>query len=353
MIFYICNIEHFFAFQMQNAAGVLSSLSSSDLLMAFRISLNLVERIGEILASNSERATNYTKAAPMSDHNDCINFSMANHIDIQNEPSAPTKMTLDHSTALKTFSTLSSCALTSDHFRPRDQSNRSTLPQPHSSHQNREPSRITNAHISINQSVASTKYPQTDSVHLRESELEMPKPNPEETDRSTSDEKDQPQNLSKDDFAMKWSPSLSSPSLQIDAPEEYEQSAVDVRPTKENFGASVPNVATFSSSPGPSVVSEKTDKLNNLVEQCRYFTDGRRVYRCIYCSKMYEIKSSIRYHLKVVHLKMHLRASNLVCRNCGRRFTCISAINRHHTRCAAGLLGTSLASFVPVTSSNS
>lgn len=333
---------------MQDAAGVLSTMSSSDLLMAFRISLNLVERIGEIIASSTNNAANYVKPVPLNGL-DGINFTINNQ-DVRNDSTRTAKTAFNHSIALKNFS-LPASALPSEHYRSRDQTNCSILHQslPPSDH-HREASMISDQSPSIGHS--STRFPKTETVNLCESEKDVERQSIEETDPTILDDKNEPQNLSKDDIAMKWS-TLSSPSIQINASEDYEQSTVDTQSTKETLTSSVPHIATFSSSPGPSFVSEKTDKLNNLVEQCRFFTDGRRVYRCIYCSKIYEIKSSIRYHLKVVHLKMHLRASNLVCRNCGRRFTCISAINRHHTRCAAGLLGTSLAAFVPVTSTNS
>ncbi|VEL14206.1 unnamed protein product, partial [Protopolystoma xenopodis] len=79
------------------------------------------------------------------------------------------------------------------------------------------------------------------------------------------------------------------------------------------------------------------DKLNALIDECERILDGRKVFKCKYCGKVYEIKSSMRYHMKIIHLQMHLKTSEMQCRVCGKQFTCISAVNRHQAKCALAL----------------
>ncbi|KAL3316898.1 hypothetical protein Ciccas_004461 [Cichlidogyrus casuarinus] len=77
------------------------------------------------------------------------------------------------------------------------------------------------------------------------------------------------------------------------------------------------------------------DRLNALIDECERHIDGRKVYKCKYCGKVYEIKSSMRYHMKIIHLQLHLKTSEMQCRVCGKQFTCISAVNRHQSKCIA------------------
>ena len=76
-----------------------------------------------------------------------------------------------------------------------------------------------------------------------------------------------------------------------------------------------------------------SEKLNALLDECENIVDGRKVYSCKFCGKIYDIKSSMRYHLKIIHLQLHLRTTDMQCKVCGKRFTCISAVNRHQEKC--------------------
>ncbi|KAM3186082.1 hypothetical protein ACTXT7_005088 [Hymenolepis weldensis] len=78
-----------------------------------------------------------------------------------------------------------------------------------------------------------------------------------------------------------------------------------------------------------------SDRLNALIDECERIVDGRKVFKCKFCGKMYDIKSSMRYHMKIIHLQLHLRTSEMQCRICGKQFTCISAVNRHQLKCSA------------------
>ncbi|CAH8651033.1 unnamed protein product [Schistosoma rodhaini] len=75
------------------------------------------------------------------------------------------------------------------------------------------------------------------------------------------------------------------------------------------------------------------DKLNTLIDECERQINGRKLYVCKFCGKIYEIKSSMRYHMKIIHLQMHLRTTEMQCRICGKQFTCVSAVNRHQSKC--------------------
>ncbi|KAF6773944.1 Zinc finger protein [Paragonimus kellicotti] len=76
-----------------------------------------------------------------------------------------------------------------------------------------------------------------------------------------------------------------------------------------------------------------TDRLNSLIDECERQINGRKLYVCKFCGKVYEIKSSMRYHMKIIHLQMHLRTTEMQCRICGKQFTCVSAVNRHQAKC--------------------
>ncbi|VDP88210.1 unnamed protein product [Echinostoma caproni] len=76
-----------------------------------------------------------------------------------------------------------------------------------------------------------------------------------------------------------------------------------------------------------------TDRLNTLIDECERQINGRKLYVCKFCGKVYEIKSSMRYHMKIIHLQMHLRTTEMQCRICGKQFTCVSAVNRHQSKC--------------------
>ncbi|TGZ62903.1 hypothetical protein CRM22_007164 [Opisthorchis felineus] len=76
-----------------------------------------------------------------------------------------------------------------------------------------------------------------------------------------------------------------------------------------------------------------TDRLNSLIDECERQVNGRKLYVCKFCGKVYEIKSSMRYHMKIIHLQMHLKTTEMQCRICGKQFTCVSAVNRHQAKC--------------------
>lgn len=76
-----------------------------------------------------------------------------------------------------------------------------------------------------------------------------------------------------------------------------------------------------------------SDRLNALIDECERQVQGRKLYVCKFCGKVYEIKSSMRYHMKIIHLQMHLRTTEMQCRICGKQFTCVSAVNRHQSKC--------------------
>ncbi|CAH8498426.1 unnamed protein product [Dicrocoelium dendriticum] len=75
------------------------------------------------------------------------------------------------------------------------------------------------------------------------------------------------------------------------------------------------------------------DQLHTLIDECERLINGRKLYVCKFCGKVYEIKSSMRYHMKIIHLQMHLRTTEMQCRSCGKQFTCVSAVNRHQAKC--------------------
>ncbi|CAL8085343.1 unnamed protein product [Calicophoron daubneyi] len=81
-----------------------------------------------------------------------------------------------------------------------------------------------------------------------------------------------------------------------------------------------------------------TDRLNSLIDECERQVNGRKLYVCKFCGKVYEIKSSMRYHMKIIHLQMHLRTTEMQCRICGKQFTCVSAVNRHQSKCMMSTL---------------
>ncbi|VDQ00889.1 unnamed protein product [Trichobilharzia regenti] len=83
------------------------------------------------------------------------------------------------------------------------------------------------------------------------------------------------------------------------------------------------------------------DKLNTLIDECERQINGRKLYVCKFCGKIYEIKSSMRYHMKIIHLQMHLRTTEMQCRICGKQFTCVSAVNRHQSKCILSSLAES------------
>lgn len=79
-----------------------------------------------------------------------------------------------------------------------------------------------------------------------------------------------------------------------------------------------------------------SDDLNRLLDSCEIRTGGvpgKKNYKCKFCGKMYDIKSSIRYHIRIIHLKMHLKTADMQCKLCGRVFTCATAANKHQMRC--------------------
>ncbi|CAH8868737.1 unnamed protein product [Trichobilharzia szidati] len=83
------------------------------------------------------------------------------------------------------------------------------------------------------------------------------------------------------------------------------------------------------------------DKLNTLIDECERQINGRKLYVCKFCGKIYEIKSSMRYHMKIIHLQMHLKTTEMQCRICGKQFTCVSAVNRHQSKCILSSLSES------------
>ena len=98
----------------------------------------------------------------------------------------------------------------------------------------------------------------------------------------------------------------------------------------------IPDIPSFTTGcPSKNWKITHSDRLNALIDECERIVDGRKVFKCKFCGKMYDIKSSMRYHMKIIHLQLHLRTSEMQCRICGKQFTCISAVNRHQLKCSA------------------
>lgn len=97
----------------------------------------------------------------------------------------------------------------------------------------------------------------------------------------------------------------------------------------------LPEIPPSTGCPNKNWKITHSDRLNALIDECERIVDGRKVFKCKFCGKMYDIKSSMRYHMKIIHLQLHLRTSEMQCRICGKQFTCISAVNRHQLKCSA------------------
>nr|CDS18801.1 zinc finger protein [Echinococcus granulosus] len=97
----------------------------------------------------------------------------------------------------------------------------------------------------------------------------------------------------------------------------------------------LPDLSPSTGCPSKNWKITHSDRLNALIDECERIVDGRKVFKCKFCGKMYDIKSSMRYHMKIIHLQLHLRTSEMQCRICGKQFTCISAVNRHQLKCSA------------------
>ncbi|KAM7536590.1 hypothetical protein Aperf_G00000080695 [Anoplocephala perfoliata] len=102
----------------------------------------------------------------------------------------------------------------------------------------------------------------------------------------------------------------------------------------------LPDLPPSTGCPSKNWKITHSDRLNALIDECERIVDGRKVFKCKFCGKMYDIKSSMRYHMKIIHLQLHLRTSEMQCRICGKQFTCISAVNRHQLKCSANSTST-------------
>ncbi|VDD74353.1 unnamed protein product [Mesocestoides corti] len=102
----------------------------------------------------------------------------------------------------------------------------------------------------------------------------------------------------------------------------------------------LPDLTSSAGCPPKNWKITHSDRLNALIDECERIVDGRKVFKCKFCGKMYDIKSSMRYHMKIIHLQLHLRTSEMQCRICGKQFTCISAVNRHQLKCSANSTST-------------
>lgn len=87
---------------------------------------------------------------------------------------------------------------------------------------------------------------------------------------------------------------------------------------------------------GQSASTEKAI-VNQLIRESERVVNGCRVYECRYCGKVYDIAASMRYHMRIIHLRAHLQHARTQCKRCGKHFTSVSAVNRHERIC--GTLG--------------